>query len=36
LGALAYQFIRDEPTQPADIADAPEPQSVGAREKELV
>jgi aquaporin NIP len=36
LGALAYQFIRDEPTQPADIAAAPEAQSVGAREKELV
>jgi aquaporin NIP len=36
LGALAYQLIRDEPTQPADIADVPEAQRDGAREKELV
>jgi MIP family channel proteins len=27
LGALGYQFIRDEPTRPADIADAPEAKS---------
>jgi hypothetical protein len=32
LGALAYQFIRDEPTQPADIADARDAQSVGDKE----
>ena len=35
LGALGYQFIRDESTQTADIADAPEAQCDGAREKEL-
>jgi MIP family channel proteins len=36
LGALVYQFIRDEPTQDAEVADVPEAQRDGAREKELV
>jgi MIP family channel proteins len=36
LGALAYQFIRDEPTQAVQIADVPDAQRDGAREKELV
>jgi MIP family channel proteins len=35
LGALAYQFIRDEPTQAVQITDFPDARD-GAREKELV
>jgi MIP family channel proteins len=36
VGALAYQFIRDEPTQGAEIAEVPEAQRDRVRERELV
>ena len=36
LGALAYQLIRGEPTQPLEITNSPEAQRDRTREKELV
>jgi MIP family channel proteins len=36
VGALTYQFIRDEPTQPAEIARSPGAQREATRDKELV